>query len=249
MINKTTQKKDGNKTKETIKLLNVDASLINQIVNPRFDLIKNETIDSIRQLYDHIKTTYVNKNENVNFKTKSFDLSFHKDLDLNNKRILNLAKPKEENDAVNKSHLTESLDYIKNIYDNKFLRIEEIIKQPTKKYILLIPETLKREIAGELFIRNEYQNIYCIFGKIEIITNKLITPYLILPNPHRVNHSIIIQTKCFSDPKIINFINAIIENNTLTFYPGNSLLLKVKTTFEFNSLVSLPSFFPIHTNI
>lgn len=172
------------------------------------------------------------------------------DLNLNKYRIINIGKPKDDDDAISKSNLTQSIDYVKNIYDSKFMKIQDILRQPTAKVNLVIHEIFKKEITGEVFIRREYQNIHCVYGRVEILSPKLITPILILPDPHNVKNSFVVQAICTNDlDKSINFINGFINGNTLTFYPGVHLKLNIKTSVDINFLVSIPGKFPLHTNL
>lgn len=155
-------------------------------------------------------------------------------------------KSKSENKTINE----KDLKYFNDVFNVKFNVIKDIFKQPTKSYKLMIPDNFKKEIKGDLFIRNEYQNIYCIYGKIEITSNKPINPILILPDPHRVKYSIVVKSICFNEKdKILVFVDGTIFQNSITFYPGNHLKPNIKTTFEFNELVSLPGEFPLHIKL
>lgn len=146
--------------------------------------------------------------------------------------------------SIDTSKFEQEIQYFKDLYDSKFSNIKTILSQPTKSYKLKLHESFKPVVKGDLFIRNEYQNIYCIYGKIEITSANLIIPLFILPEPHNSKYSIVILAK--SDDNTINnhkFIYGLVKDNTLTLYPKN-----LQCTIELCSVISLPGLFPKHVN-
>lgn len=125
--------------------------------------------------------------------------------------------------------------------NSKFINLGEILKQPIKKYQLQFtnPNDLKG-IKSDIYIRCEYQNIYSIFGKIEIENSKPTIPTFILPNNMESDRTTIIHAYFLVEKKF-NIIHGIIQGKYLTFYPGNNMKPNVKNIIEFNNLVCLPA--------
>lgn len=155
------------------------------------------------------------------------------------------------NKTTNDTNDLDNIKYLQDVTFSKFKVLGEILKQPIKKYELSIPDNLSKVLSSQIYIRHEYQNIYSIFGKLEILTDKVFNPVLILPDNLYIqaDNSIVIHGICYSIKDHFEFINGVIQRNTLTFYPLNCLKPNIKTICEFNNLVCLPGKIPLHVNI
>lgn len=149
--------------------------------------------------------------------------------------------------------LQEKYQYLKDVYDVKFLSVRNILKQPTKKHELLIKSELKEFVVGSLFVVQEYQNLYSVYGKIEILKPMKMEPEFQFPINLRAKHPIIIQGICYEIGSIeIKFVNTIINNDLfIIMCKANTQHLKPnqKIVLEFNSIISLPGPFPIHVGL
>ena len=155
------------------------------------------------------------------------------------KTTLNLGGKSLNQNVINKIQLEQELTYIKDVYNSKFLKLQNILNQPIKFLKLIVTEEFKNQVKGDLFLRNEYQNVYCIYGKIEITSVKLINPVFILPDFQNSKYSIVVHCND-SD----SFVKGIIHENALNILPN-----KCPCEIEINSVISLPPPFPIHVNI
>lgn len=158
-------------------------------------------------------------------------------------------KINEQKVVVGENIINQEIQYIKDVYDSKFLNLRNILRQPIKKHQLLLDNAFKQSISGDLFLVQEYQNIYTLYGMIEVIGP--LNPVFKLSEQLSVKHPIVIHGICYElnlespNKNLKNFVNAIIHNDILTIMIDHNQKLSI----EFNSVISLPGLFPISVNI
>ena len=112
--------------------------------------------------------------------------------------------------------LNSELNYFKDIYDIKFNNLREILSQPIKKYAIKTdnPNALIG-LKSDIYIRHEYQNIYSIYGKIEVINPKVKIPIFILPANLEAINTIIINAYAKNEKNEFTIIQGIIQDKYL----------------------------------